>query len=270
MKISNEMFQFYLFSGQPIDLREEGLGVIYQPKLKHFIHKQLDVSNFSEPFFPQKEVFTAQYPEFGKIFKDVGSLEFIFVYDKFLFEANISQKNNLSSKLVDSLCILYKTANVKTIDSIGKIIVDDTIIIGDKELDFLSQLVLEMFRIDAKEVLKKLLEQCEQNEAEDELTRELNRRAREYEKMKNKKSKSTSIVEVANIVTHFQGNIAYKDVLNMTIYQIKNSYEAIMKKEIFNINLLHRISPNFKVSEELKLWEEQIRIVESNLSQEED
>ena len=63
------------------------------------------------------------------------------------------------------------------------------------------------------------------------------------------------------------GLFNYDEVINMTVYQIKNSFEVITKKDSFEINMMHRVSPKFDIGKEkFEHWTEKVKIGKSNLS----
>ena len=101
-----------------------------------------------------------------------------------------------------------------------------------------------------------------------EIEKEFERRRQKYLEVTNKKNKDEplTLIDIANIVSH-SGLFKYDDVLNMTIYQLKNSFDIINKKEAFDINMLHRVSPKFDMSKEkYEHWTEKIKLDKSTLS----
>lgn len=257
--------EFYYMSGKPIDLRHLGLGVVYQPKLRDFIDNKIDISFFSQPFLFDKEIISNKKDGVDELVKDLGKLGFLIIYSEL---ATLEQDENILDLLVKSLKFIYKTDDIIVAKTICKIIIDGSIIIGDSELQLISDIVIEMLRVDKEEIIKKIQEKNKEAER-DALDDEFERRAKAHAERLRKKnnSKDFSLMDIVNVVVHSQANIDYDRVFDMTLYQLKNSYETLIKKEMFTINLMHRISPNFKPSEELKLWEENAHIVKSNLNQ---
>ena len=80
-------------------------------------------------------------------------------------------------------------------------------------------------------------------------------------KQKNK-NKGFGILELCNIIIH-NSNFTYEQVYNMTIYQIKNSYEVLMEKESYMTQQLYRISPKFEFKDDkksFKHWSDKTRL----------
>ena len=59
----------------------------------------------------------------------------------------------------------------------------------------------------------------------------------------------------------------YDEVFNLTIYQLKNSFKALIKKDSYMVNLLHRISQKFDTSKEKFVhWTDEVKLDISSLS----
>lgn len=257
-------FEFYYMSGKSIDLKHLNLGEVYQPKIKDFIEKKMDISVFSYPFIFNKEMISNKKNSIDDLIKDLGRLGFLIIYNEITSLSNAKKGSiGILDILKESLKLIYQTENVVIAKTISKIIIDNKIIIGDSEFEFLSKLVLEMLRIDQKEIESKI----EEEDEKDELMNEFEKRAKAFAKKRGDKNDSFSIMDILNVFVHSQSVIDYNKAFDMTVYQLKNSYETLIRKEMFNINLLHRISPNFKPSEDLKMWEEISSVKKSNLNQ---
>lgn len=253
-------------SGMPIDLTDMNLGVIHQPRIRDFINNKIDITNFSHPFLFDKEMLSNKKDSIDSLIDGLGRLGFLIIYSEILTIA--SDDGSILDMLSDSLKFIYKTDNVLIAKTIGKIVIDGSIVIGDTEFEFISDLVLEMMRMD-KEAMKKKIREMHKEKEEDELADIFERKRREYERRlreQKNKDKEFTIVDMVNVVVHSQTIIDYEKAFDMTMYQLRNSYETLIKKESFNVNLMHRISPNFKPSEEFNLWEETAQIVRSGLS----
>ena len=99
---------------------------------------------------------------------------------------------------------------------------------------------------------------------------EFERRRQKYLQMqqgnKAKKNEGYTILDIANIVIHFSG-LSYNEVFNMTIYQLKNSFKILMKKDSYTTNLLHRISQKFDTSKEKFVhWTDEVKLDISSLN----
>lgn len=255
-------YELYYMSGLPIDLKSKGLGVVYQPTIKDLVDYKLDIPLFSHPFLFDKEMILNRSEDIDKIIGRLGKLEFLIVYD----EMTASEEGEgILDMLTKALKLLYRTNDVFLAKQICKIIIDGSILICNDELEFLSDLVVEMLRVNRQELRKKIEERSKQ-EQQDALMNEFDRREKEYLEKTKKVAKEFTLTDMINVVVHSQGTIDYSRVFDMTVYQIRNSYETLIKKEMFNVNLVHRISPNFKPSENLVLWEENAHTVRSNLN----
>lgn len=259
--------EFYYMSGLPVPV--EGLGKIYQPRLRDFIDLGLDISDFSHPFLIDKQMIFNMNKDLDEVLEKIGRLKFLFMYDSSTQEKRLENgTKSIIENLTDSLKVLYRTENITVIEMINAIIVDNQVIITDDNFDMLAEVVIEMLRIDVKEMRKKIEERRKREEME-RLDPRLKafREAEEAYKRKASKDDDFTLLDIANVVIHSQSVIDYEKVFDLTIYQLKNSYEVAIKKEVFNVNLMHRISPNFQPSEDFKLWEEKAHITKSTLNQ---
>ena len=263
-----ELEYFYL-SGLPINLEKEGLGIVHQPRVKDFVLSGIDISSFSHPFILSKDMIADRNEGVDDALSKLGRLKFLMVYDE-LTEATrkLTGQSGIIDLLKQALKMLYKTDDITVISTISTIIVGGNVLINDESFETLSTLIIEMLRIDIEEMRKKI-----EKERKDKLEEEtdpwlklFNEREKEYNEQTKKDKKEFSILDVINIVVHGQEPVDYDRAFNYTVYQLKNTYETLIKKENFNINLLHRISPNFQVSDELKLWEEKTHIAKSSLN----
>ena len=85
-------------------------------------------------------------------------------------------------------------------------------------------------------------------------------------KQKDEKPEGYTILDIANIVIHFSG-LSYNEVFSMTIYQLKNSFKILMKKDSYMTNLLHRISQKFDTSKDKFVhWTDEIKLDISSLN----
>ena len=103
-----------------------------------------------------------------------------------------------------------------------------------------------------------------------DIEREFERRRQKYQQLQqqNKANKSDehTMLDIANIVVHFSG-LTYSQVFDMTIYQLKNSFKLLAKKDSYMINLLHRISQKFDTSKEKFVhWTDEAKLDISSLN----
>ena len=101
------------------------------------------------------------------------------------------------------------------------------------------------------------------------LEKEFERRRKEHEKRLGKKNsdKNLTILDMANISIH-TSNFKYDDILNMTLYQLKNSFDVLTKKDAYDVNTMYMVSPKFEFKDNKhEHWIEKIKIDKSTLSQ---
>lgn len=263
--------EYYYLSGLPIDVSHKGLGVIHQPKLKDYIDKGLEMSTFSHPFILNKDMIVTKNEEVTKALEGVGGLKFLAIYNEFTKQANEGKdKKGIMDLLIDSLSLIYKRDDITYLATLPAIVIGKDVLINDSNFSYLSSLIVEMLRIDINEMRKKIEEEkkrAEQEEDEDPLLKRFREKEKEF-KERTGKDTENSFFDLINVVVHGQEIIDYDRVFNMTVYQLKNSYNTIIKKEVYNVSLMHRTSPNFQPTEDFKLWEEKAKVVKSSLNQE--
>ena len=264
-------FEYFYLSGLPIDVRHKQLGIIYQPKLIDFINSGLEMSTFSHPFILNKKMIMNKNEEIENALDGLGRLKFLVVYDSFTAESRKETKQKgIMDLLKESLSLLYKTEDVVVMETLPAIVIGKDVLITDDNFEYLSTLVIEMLRIDAESMLKRIEDEKkrkEQEENEDPLLKMFRQKEEEYKKKQNKGQDENSFFDLINVVVHSQSVIDYDRVFNMTVYQLKNSYTTIIKKEVYTVSLMHRISPNFQPTEDFKLWEEKSCVAKSSLSE---
>lgn len=266
--MSKKNMEFYYMSGLPVDFSNEGLGVIHQPKIKDFILSNLEISEFSHPFLLNKEMVLKRNEGVDEALSDVGRLKFLFIYDEITrAKRELDGTEGIVDTLVRCLKMLYNTDSVMVLSTVFSIVVGDSVLINDSNFGLLSDLVVEMMRIDILEMRKRIEEnrKREEEEKNNPMLREIRRREREFLARKQEKDELT-LIDLANIVIHSQSVFDYEKAFNLTVYQLKNSYDLVIKKETYMVNLLHRISPNFQPTDDFKLWEEKAKVIKSGLS----
>ena len=146
---------------------------------------------------------------------------------------------------------------------------DFTIRVGDFEINnsnfnVLCDVILEMLKIDKSKIkfdkpIKKEISAIE---------KEFERRRKEYEKRvgKKKNEKDLTILDMVNVLVH-TSNFKYEDVLNLTLYQLKNSFDVITKKDAYDTTVMYMVSPKFEIKDKQEHWIEKIKIDKSTLSQ---
>ena len=254
----NNGYEYYYLFGLDIPLEKYGLGSIKQPKIIDFLSKDISIDNFYYPFL-MNDIILAQSKDIDSVIKikeSLGDLTFL------LMNCIQANRKDVVELLKKSLIFLYRTDEVSITDEL-------TIKIGDYEIDnsnfnILCNVVLEMLKIDKS---KMKLNQSPKKDMTD-IEKEFERRRLEYEKRisKNKKDKDLTMLDIMNIVIH-SSHFKYEDVVNMTLYQLKNSFDVLTKKDAYNTTLMYMVSPKFEVKEKQEHWMEKIKIDKSTLSQ---
>lgn len=254
----NNGYEYYYLLGLDITLKEYGLGTIKQPKIKDFLSKDISMDNFYLPFI-MNDIILGQSKDKDAILdmrKSLGDLTFLLV--------NCIQFNRLDimSSLKNHLMLLYQVDDVEiTSDLIIKV---DDCEINNSNFNILCNVILEMLGIDKSKMdfnkpVKKEMTALE---------KEFERRRLEYEKRvgKNKKNKNLTTLDMINIVIH-SSNFKYEDMLNMTLYQLKNSFDVLIKKDTYDTSVMYMVSPKFDIKDKQEHWIEKIKIDKSTLSQ---
>lgn len=214
------MLEQYYFSGIPIDLTFKDLGVIHQLTYREMIEKRVTMDNILKPFLMRKEMIKGKSDEFDVILDSVGNLGFVYLMN----DNNPDEK--ILDSLINSLKLFYETEDVYVNPTTKYIHVGSDIVIDIDKFDILSEVVLEMFKITKKEI--------EDESKMDEMDLEFARKREAYRKKKEKKkvkNKELELVDLVNTIVHSsEVGVDYNRVLDMTIYQIKNTYETLCKK----------------------------------------
>ena len=251
-------YEYYYLFGLDIPLEEYGLGRMKQPKIIDFLSKDIGIEDFFYPFVINDVLIGSSEDKDAvlKLKESLGDLTFLMV------NCMQSGRTDLLESIKESLEFLYD----------DKFDITDrlTIKVGDVEItnsnfSILCEVILEMLKIDKSKLkfdkpIKKEMSAIE---------KEFERRRREYEKRlgKKEKDKNLTILDMANISIH-TSNFKYDDILNMTLYQLKNSFDVLTKKDAYDTNTMYLVSPKFefKDSNKHEHWIEKIKIDKSTLS----
>ena len=253
-------YEYHYLFGLDIPLEQYGLGRIKQLKIIDYLSKDVNIDGFYMPFV-MNDILISQLDNKDvahQLKEQMGSLTFLMT--------NCMNANKIEyiSMLIECLKVLYRTDKVELGNNIS-IVIDNKIRVNDSNFDVLCNVVLESLKIDKSKMKFDKQEDKKSDLITDEML-EAKRRFLERNKGK-KKDEGLSVADISNLIIH-SGLFKYEDVLNMTIYQLKNSYEVINRKESFEINMLHRISPKFDMSKEkYEHWSEKIKLDKSTLSQ---
>ena len=250
----NNGYEYYYLLGVDIPLEKYGLGLIKQPKIRDFLSKDIGMENFFYPFV-MNDIIIGQSQDKESILKlkeSLGDLTFLLI--------NCVQGNRLDilDMIKDSLEFLYnKEVEIKE---------DFTIKVGDLNINnlnfsILCNVVLEMLKIDKSKIkFDKPVKELS------DIEKEFERRRKEYEERVGKKSdKSLTILDMINISIH-SSNFTYNDMLDMTLYQVKNSFDVLTKKDTYETTVMYMVSPKFEIKDKQEHWIEKIKVDKSTLS----
>ncbi|MGL4802038.1 MAG: hypothetical protein ACRC18_07205 [Cetobacterium sp.] len=250
--------EYYYLFGLDIPLKRYSLGVIRQPKLIDFINEDVDIDSFYAPFI-FNEMAVGQSDDKEKIIEiknKLGSLTFLLTtcYQAKRFDVLVALKKSIG--------MLYGCNAELSKDKFS--IVAGDVSIDDSNFDALCELVLEMYKIDKSKLKFEKKPEYDDRVISDKML-EAKRKFLEMNKGKKRKDDTLSILDIANIVIHSK-SIDYEKVINMTIYQLKNSFEVLNIKESFDVSTLYRVSPKFDTSKEkYEHWTEKVKINKSRL-----
>ena len=252
----NNGYEYYYLFGLDIPLEKYGLGRIKQPKIIDFLSKDIGIDDFFYPFVIN-DILIGQSKDKDSILKlkeSMGDLTFLIA-------------NCIQSGRVDMLESMKESLEFLYGDTVS--ITDNfTVNIGNIEITnfnfgILCNVVLEMLKIDKSKLkfdkpIKKEMSALE---------KEFERRRKEHEKRLGKKNsdKNLTILDMANISIH-TSNFKYDDILNMTLYQLKNSFDVLTKKDAYDTTVMYMVSPKFEIKDKQEHWIEKIKINKSTLS----
>ena len=225
-----------LLGGLPIHFNNP-LNVIYQPKLNEIYSNNMMITEFSRPF--------SLIRMNQKYFEETKRPLMFFLN----FCDKIRQENGMrvDVEFIKALSLLYKTKidNIRVAQITDSIILNilnndgrEIGIITDENLIELADTVLQM--MDMKIVTEtKLI-------GEKEVVDKFEQRRREYAEKQRKKREKQGIKEelagdeenelvfynMINYIIHQQEFIDYNSVMNMTVWQMRNSYESLSNKAL--------------------------------------
>lgn len=262
-------YEYYYLFGLDIPLEEFGLGTIKQPKIKDFLSKDIAIENFYDSFIVIDYVVGTSKDKSLTTLKDKFGRFALFTY--------ICEKTNKYSNiqdLINKINFLYGVDNA-TFDGTSIVIkgvIEDKenpgefkdLVINNDNFDKLCDVVLEMNKINKSDIKFDNEEDLYKDLSSEMI--EAKRKFLERNKKKKNKDDSLSMLDIANIVIHSK-SIDYEIVENMTLYQLKNSFEVLNIKESFDVSTLYRISPKFDMSKEkYEHWTGKIKINKSRLA----
>lgn len=243
------MLTSYLITGLPIPFENKELGRIYQPTVKEIVSNDLTPTKIVQPFLISLDLL--------EVAEDVKfELKNFDLY--FLPNMMIGERHALEVLAV-ILQLLYKTDKVSLLLQEQKILIDDTIAIHRENFDELTDMVLEMF----------MQERPKEREKEPEFTNPIQKKI--YEKMqKNRereaKKNAMHLPDIINVVCHINGFTPYREVIDLTYYQLLTSYTTLLGIDSYKEFCLYKISPKFDIKDDVKHWIKNTKITKADLN----
>lgn len=247
-----------LLFGLPIEIN--GMGTIYQPKLKDFIDRDFDIQKFIRAFNIKANLIF----ENGEDLKD---------FDVFIYQLSLKLPKDklLITELIESLKMLYKTEKVNLIMLDEKDI--HTICISIEVIENNESKVYYLNRDNYNNLANVVLvsldlgnntTDVELNEELTEIDLKIAQRRKEFEKKKaereaklNKEDKNNEITlyDLVNYIIHVDNSqFNYQNILDLTIYQIKNTFNMYRQKENYNLFMKYKTSGQFKIDDNVNHW----------------
>lgn len=254
------MLENYYITGLDIDLKKYNLGVISQPTIKDLLDKGKTNLDFINPMYIIEKTYL-------EIHKD-SDVEILTRFDLMCSIDHITQSGVFNS-FIGILCTIYKIEpeEINYIEATevtkGSLFIKDReVVLNSDNYEKLSDVIFEMFYVDKEDFLK---------EDEDEMwvSKTGSKKEKEMiEYFKNKKKKereknSMSLADYINVVCHIKNFIPYREVINLTFYQLMNSYSSLVNFDRYKEELGYRWSFKFNFKDNQKHWSEYIKIKKS-------
>lgn len=250
-----------LLFGLPIEI--PNMGTIYQPTMRTFFDKNFDIQKFIRAFSIKVEL----------VFEDATDLK---NFDVFLYQLlkKVPEEELLITDLIESLKILYKTDEVKLImlkpNDINAICVSiDVMENNEKKTYYINRdnyddfaniilITLDMSENIVDEKIRKELSEIEIKIEKKKREFEKKKAKREAELRKQNKDKeeeSITLYGLANYIIHADNSqFNYQSVLDLTIYQLKNTFNLYRQKENYKIFMDYKTSGQFKIDDNISHW----------------
>lgn len=231
-----------------LPFKTDTFGTIYQPKIKDFL--DFDYARFKAVFSIRKDLYIDDKHEDYDNIKDfdmiivLGLLEDFkkslqILYKTDCVKIDIKQKTIQSTRVIvkanEEIYVFDRNNYNKFADIILILLHDGNNIADEKEKEELSEIELMM---------KKRRQEFERKKAK-----------REAEIRKNNEEKNImTIFDIANYIIHNDNKYNYESVLNLTIYQLINSYTLYMQKENYGYFMDYKTSGNFNIEQNISHW----------------
>ncbi|HGT1414827.1 TPA: hypothetical protein ACMV83_002578 [Clostridioides difficile] len=261
------MLENYYITGLPIKLSEI-LGTVYQPTIEELI--KLDIANLEivNPFL----ILEKNYSQLcnNEFFNLKYKYDAIPILDLNILESDkdsSKKTESLSDKIKKSLSILYKT-DIRNIEYMNNIKIGILIKFDDKkknafisreDFGLISDLILEMFCIDKKNLFKDDEDKWIENTGS-EREKQLIAHFKEKERKKREKE-AYHLCDYINVVQNIDGYVPIDVILKMTYWQLINVYKTKIQFKNYNESLGYAWSFKYQTDmDKMKHWSKEIKI----------
>ena len=226
------------------------LGEIVQPKLKDFIEHDIAINDFISPFY----LIVSAYVENVGIDKPLLSLIAINI------QLSRDGRDTILDNFLVSLSMLYKGFKLEMLEF------EDSIVIAIKESDEIKYLIDDDNFIDLCEAVMDMFKIKVEKEDADldlldappEIIEKIKKGRKEFRAKQREKKNNLEFFDMCNELIHINNEYNYDKVLNMTIWQIKNSYSILTVKNAQD-NYVNSGSVQWK-AEDFPDWRKETKI----------
>ena len=226
------------------------LGEIVQPKLKDFLEHDMAINDFISPYY----LIASANVENGGIEKPLLSLLAINL------QLSKEGRDAILDKFLVSLSMLYKGFKLELLEF------EDSIVIAIKESDEIKYLIDDDNFIDLCEAVMDMFKIKVEKEDADldlldappEIIEKIRKGRKEFRAKQREKKNNLEFFDMCNELIHINNEYNYDKVLNMTIWQIKNSYSILTVKNAQD-NYVNSGSVQWK-AEDFPDWRKETKI----------
>ena len=198
------------------------LGEISQPRLKDYIERDMTINDFISPFY----LIASANVENDGIDKPLLSLIAINV------QLSKEGRDTILDKFLVSLSMLYKGFKLEMLEFEDSIVIaikkSDEIkyLIDDSNFIDLCNAVMDMFKIK----VEKQDADLDLLDAPPEIIEKIKKGRRELREKQREHKNNLEFYDMCNELIHIDNKCDYDKLLNMTVWQIKNSYAILTVK----------------------------------------
>ena len=232
--MNNLSLENYLVTGLDIPLGI--LGKIPQPTLRDLIENNIDIDTLVRPFLISKD--SLGLDKDNPLYDKVTNFDLLFVEDLVIDGLQVFKL------LVDSLKFIYSVSE-NEIQLLGQELhISNKAIINGENFDILAKVIMAMYH---KQPSKSKPKPKVKNEAQRKVLEKIQKK-REQQAKKN----TLALFDYINIVCHIKGFIGYDKVLDLTYYQLLNSYSVLTSIENHREFISYYTSMKFDIKENSK------------------